>query len=117
MRDDVPFRNIKKPAAHRARMHGNPEAIPDADVVRLLRLWPHEFNDKSVAGRKRFIALIERALREERRRCRAGHVAYDVARHATLSRLLKQQRAGLLQIDRKPHGLPRAYEPSATDMT
>jgi hypothetical protein len=98
-------------------MHGNPEAIPDADVVRLLRLWPHEFNDKTIAGRKRFIALIERALREEQRRCRAGHMAYDVARHATLCRLLKQQRAGLSQIDRKPHRFPGAYEPSATDMT
>jgi hypothetical protein len=117
MRDDVPFRNIKKPAAHHKRLHGNPEASPEADVARLLRLWPHEFNDKSVSGRKRFIALIERALREERRRCRAGHIAYDVARHATLSRLLKQQRAGLLQIDRKPNGLRGVYEPSATDMT
>jgi hypothetical protein len=117
MRDDVPFRNIKKPAAHRTRTHGNPEAISNDDIVRMLRLWPHEFNDKSVAGRKRFIALIEHALREERRRCRAGHIAYDVARHATLCRLLKQQRAGLLQINRKSHGLPDAYAPSATDMT
>ena len=98
-------------------MHGNPEAISEADVVRLLRLWPHEFNDKSAAGRKRFIARIERALREERRRCRAGHIAYDVARHATLSRLLKQQRADLLQINRKLRELPGAYAPSATEMT
>jgi hypothetical protein len=98
-------------------MHGNPEAIPDADVVRLLRLWPHEFSDKSLTGRKRFIALIERALREERRRCRGGHMAYDVARHATLCRLLKQQRAGLSQIDRKPHRMPDAQVTSATEMT
>jgi len=61
----------------------------------LLPLWPQQLNDRSIQGRKQLIAIIERALREERRRGRQGHRAYDLTRHAALCRMLKQERAAL----------------------
>jgi hypothetical protein len=59
----------------------------------MLPVWPHELADRSREGREKIIALLERALRQERRRGRAGHPAYDLMRHATLHRMLKNERA------------------------
>jgi hypothetical protein len=54
------------------------------ELARLLPLWPAEIDDLSLDGRRRIIAALERALRSERRRGKAGHWAYDLARHAAL---------------------------------
>jgi hypothetical protein len=66
-----------------------------AELSRLLPMWPAELADTSREGRLKIIATIERAIRAERRRGRAGHWAYDLARHAALFRLLKCERAAL----------------------
>ncbi|MGQ0456642.1 MAG: hypothetical protein ACT4OU_06235 [Hyphomicrobium sp.] len=65
------------------------------ELSALLPLWPKDLDDVSVAGRTRVIALMERALRAERRRGRAGHWAYDLARHAALYRAWKLECAEL----------------------
>jgi hypothetical protein len=49
--------------------------------------------DESPAGRRRIIARLRRALREERRRGIAGHWTYDLARHAALHRALQAEMA------------------------
>lgn len=65
--------------------------LPDAEVrarttrlTSLLPLWPAEIEDMSMTGRARLVALLERALRAERRRGLAGHWTYDLARHMQL---------------------------------
>jgi len=97
MRDNVSIRNSKAAAIQSASHLGKSEARAD-DPARLLPLWPQQLNDRSVEGRKRLIAVIERALREERRRGREGHRAYDLTRHAALCRILKLERAALSQL-------------------
>jgi hypothetical protein len=76
------------PEDHRAELE---------ELTRLLPLWPHELADTSLKGRQRIVAVIERALRAERRRGQAGHWAYDLARHASLSRAWKRERSALAQ--------------------
>ena len=82
------------------------------DLARLLPLWPHELADTSTAGRRRIVALMERALRAERRRGRAGHWAYDLGRHAALFRALTRERVALKaaemhQIAKRKQPAPR----------
>jgi hypothetical protein len=60
------------------------------DLQRLLPMWPAELADQSTEGRRRRIAKLRRALREERRR---GHWAYDLARHAALFRAYRRELA------------------------
>lgn len=71
------------------------------ELAALLPLWPKDLDDASVAGRTRVIALMERALRAERRRGRAGHWAYDLARHVALHRAWKLECAELKALDYK----------------
>jgi hypothetical protein len=68
------------------------------ELARLLPLWPNEIADLSIEGRKRIIATLERALRTERRRGKAGHWAYDLARHAALVRTWRNECAALRSI-------------------
>jgi len=69
-------------------------------LPRLLPLWPEQIADTSLAGRRRIIALMQRALRAERCRGRAGHWTYDLARHAALHRAYLRERAALKLLDR-----------------
>ena len=69
-----------------------------AELSKLLAMWPSELSDTSRQGRLKVLAKIERAIRDERRRGRAGHWAYDLARHAALFRLLKLERQALKTI-------------------
>jgi hypothetical protein len=78
--------------------------------MRVLSLWPRERADRSIGGRKKLIAVIERALRQERRRGQGGHPAYDLARHAGLCRMLKEERSAL-------SGLQKCVGPSAIGKT
>src|SRR5262245_47629625 len=57
-----------------------------AELARLLPLWPHELTDTSPAGTAHILAVLERALRAERRRGLAGHWTYNLSRHAQLLR-------------------------------
>ena len=99
MRDSVLIRNITAQPTRLASGLRKSEAIPADDAARFLPLWPQERNDRSFEGRKTLIAVIERALREERRRGRAGNRAYDLGRHAALFRMLKQERAALAELE------------------
>lgn len=56
----------------------------DAALASVLPVWPHEVADTSRAGRLKLLTRLRLALREERRRGRAGHWSYDLARHAAL---------------------------------
>ena len=69
------------------------------DLQRLLAAWPNEIADVSVAGRCLTLRRLERALRQERARARAGHWAYDVARHQQLARLLRAEQAALQRCE------------------
>ena len=69
-------------------------------LVRLLPVWPAEIADVSLSGRTRIVARLARALREERRRGKAGHWAYNLARHAQLGSVWRQERAALKQLQR-----------------
>lgn len=66
-----------------------------AAIARVLPLWPDELEDASQAGRQRILARLHRALRAERRRGVSGHWSYDLARHAELLRVYKQELAAL----------------------
>lgn len=66
-----------------------------AELQRLLPLWPAELADTSRNGRLRLVAKLEHALKAERRRGRAGHWTYDLARHAALLRAWRRERAAL----------------------
>jgi hypothetical protein len=61
------------------------------DLQRLLPMWPAELADQSAEGRRKRIAKLRRALREERRRGLSGHWAYDLARHAALFRAYRKE--------------------------
>lgn len=67
-------------------------------LARLLPLWPHEIADFSPAGRRRIVSALARSLREERRRGRAGHWTYDLARHAQLARAWRAEKAELAVV-------------------
>lgn len=76
------------------------------EFARLAGLWPAEIADVSPEGRARLIAKLERVLKAERRRGRAGHWTYDLARHAALVRAVRRERALLAALRRKmtaPH--------------
>ena len=58
-----------------------------ADLAKLLPLWPKQIDDRSIPGRRALLSALERALRLERKRARAGHFAYDLARHSALVKI------------------------------
>ena len=85
--------------------HDDPRSPRDPDqrnreLSALLPLWPHELSDLSLQGRRRLVAVMERALRAERNRGRAGHWAYDHARHAGLYRAWVKERDALRALER-----------------
>ncbi|MFT3731028.1 MAG: hypothetical protein QM780_06310 [Hyphomicrobium sp.] len=63
-------------------------------------VWPKDLSDRSREGRLKLIAVIERELRRERRRGASGNRAYDIARHAHLVQLLRQERAEFSVFER-----------------
>ena len=95
MRKHVSIWNTTAPALRVDARLGKSCATLAGEMAGCLRLWPDELADTSLEGRTRTLAALERALREERRRGNRGDRAYDVARHAVLSLLAKQQRAAL----------------------
>jgi hypothetical protein len=65
------------------------------DLQRLLAVWPAEIADVSIAGRRRTVRRLEKALRQERARGRAGHWTYDIARHHQLAHHLRLEQTAL----------------------
>jgi hypothetical protein len=76
-----------------------PDLERRGELSRLLPLWPAQIDDLSLQGRRRIIATLERALRTERKRGKAGHWAYDLARHAALVKNWKNECAALRVIE------------------
>jgi hypothetical protein len=77
----------------------------DRTLAALLPLWPHEIEDRSLAGQQHVCRLLAAALRRERQRGIAGHWTYDLARHGALARLLPQEQrrlAHLLRSSKRP---------------
>jgi hypothetical protein len=88
---------VEKPAANAdaARHYDRRRDLP-----RLLPLWPHEIEASSLGEHARLLARMRRALRLERQRGRAGHWAYDLARHAQLLRAYRAEAADYLRRTR-----------------
>jgi hypothetical protein len=78
-----------------------------SELAALLGLWPHELSDRSVAARLALLARVRRALRAERRRGVAGHWAYDLARHANLLKIYREEADEVARLQR---GSPTAAE-------
>ncbi len=64
-------------------------------LPRVLPIGPDEVSDESVAGRRRIVARLARALRAERNRGRAGHWTYDLNRHIALRQAYLAERRWL----------------------
>jgi len=69
-------------------------------LARLVPLWPSEIESRDLAAAERVVAALERALRGERRRGRAGHWSYDINRHMALAKALQAERARLTDLRR-----------------
>lgn len=63
---------------------GIEDYVRQRHLPRVLPVGPDEIADDSVAGRRRILARLARALRAERNRGRAGHWTYDLNRHIAL---------------------------------
>jgi len=74
-------------------------------LTRLLPLWPAEIEAEDEAAAARIMMMLERALRAERQRGRAGHWCYDMNRHVALARALRTERARLTELRRKRRAL------------
>lgn len=96
-----PTETARRPAGDRA-----------AELARLVPLWPAEIADTSPEGRARLVAKLYRALKAERRRGEAGHWSYDLARHAALLALWREERAALGRQPTPEQERPRKRAPA-----
>jgi hypothetical protein len=67
----------------------------EAELPRLIGVWPSELRTGSLDAAARIVALLRRAIRSERQRGRAGHWTYDLNRHLALAEALKAEQARL----------------------
>ncbi len=73
----------------------------EAELPKLVGLWPAELRDMSPEGTAKIIALLRKALRAERRRGQSGHWTYDLTRHLALSEALKAEEHRLDELTRR----------------
>jgi hypothetical protein len=97
MQDRVSKQHTNAPANRRIVIR-NSESEGEHSAAHLLPVWPKDLHDRTLAGRRKLISVIERELRKERRRGIAGDRAYDVARHAKLVRFLREEREAFLML-------------------
>ena len=64
----------------------------DRHLPRCLPVGPDEIADRSVAGRRRMLARLARALRSERSRGRGGPWTNDLNRHIALAQAYAAER-------------------------
>lgn len=82
------------------------------DLPRLIPMWPHELLDDSAQRQAAIVAMLRRALAQERQRGLGGHWSYDLARHA---RLLAAYRAEVARVrTTAPGGGPVPHSPERT---
>ncbi len=91
----------RRPARAKGRLDASRIFDRQAELPRVLPLWPHEIADESLAGRQRIIAKLARALRAERSRGIAGHWTYDLARHSALLRIYRLELAASRDLQRR----------------
>ncbi|WP_156150731.1 hypothetical protein [Hyphomicrobium sp. 99] len=115
MQNRVSIRDIRAPGNARRVNARNSESSCARDALRLLPLWPRDLGNRTLEGRKKLVAVIERELRKERQRGIAGNAAYDVARHAKLVRLLKDERQSLIAIELSQFGKRRRGGAESSD--
>jgi hypothetical protein len=99
-----PPRKPPRQPVHAKRAAHHPDERRRA-LERLVPLWPSEIDDVSLGGRLRLIGVLKRALLSERRRGRAGHWGYDLARHSALLAAWRRERAALETL-RRANSLP-----------
>lgn len=63
----------------------------ELDLVRLIPLWPRQIADNSSQGTELIVKLLEKALRSERCRGKAGHWTYSLSRHKALKDALEAE--------------------------
>lgn len=63
----------------------------EAELPKLIRLWPGELRDYSFVGTRKIISMLKSALRAERKRGQTGHWSYDLNRHLALAEALKAE--------------------------
>lgn len=99
MQNRVSIRDSRAPRNTWRGVHRKSESSCARDAAQLLPIWPKDLADRSPEGRRKLVALIEREIRKERRRGLACNAAYDVARHARLNHLLKEERRSLSALE------------------
>lgn len=67
----------------------------EAELPRLIGVWPSELRTESLDAAARIVALLRKAIRSERQRGRAGHWTYDLNRHLALAEALRAEQARL----------------------
>lgn len=80
---------LKKPAYNR-----------NIQLPKLIGLWPKEIADETYEVTARIVALLQKALRAERRRGQSGHWTYDLNRHVALTESLKEEENRLRTLAR-----------------
>jgi hypothetical protein len=82
--------------------HGNRPAFNrEAELPKLVGLWPAELRDMSAEATAKIIALLRKAIRAERRRGQSGHWTYDLTRHLALSEALKAEEYRFDELTRR----------------
>jgi hypothetical protein len=94
--------------AERSRIRAVRAPTPRYDrrsaLSRVLGLWPQEIDDESPAARQRILAKLRRALRHERQRGLAGRWTYDLARHAELLNIYREELQALAGAPHRAQG-------------
>lgn len=95
-------RNLARPVSGPLGGYGSPTAFNrEAELPKLVGLWPAELRDMSLEAAAKVIALLRKAIRAERRRGQSGHWTYDLTRHLALSEALKAEEARLETVRRQ----------------
>jgi hypothetical protein len=102
----TPLSQAKGPPPNRGVRQPLHDVQQREELARLLPLWPKELEDLSIAGRRHIIHTLDRALRAERRRGRAGHWAYDLSRHAALLATWRLECAALRDLEKSKRSSP-----------
>jgi len=97
------------PSDQRLDAHASERALR---VSRLVPLWPSQVDAPGEAAARRVVDALERALRGERRRGRAGHWSYDINRHLALARTVREERLRLALMRREQRGERRPSGPA-----
>lgn len=69
------------------------------DLPRLIRLAPEDCDAQGMDHTRMIVARLQRALRAERNRARAGHWTYDLNRHIALRQAFRAENERLVALE------------------